>query len=248
MVRDFGSQVVDELEMNNGDAESIDEVSLSLIFPHWRAGTLPLSSRIKQLFPTAYESPRVLFSFIDGDTQEKISGWVVRESKYVYGLRDWYVNQGLIPGSLVNIQRGKKPGEVIIKAEKRHSTRDWIRTVLVGADGGIVFAMLKQVITSAFDERMTIAIPDVEAIDHLWDQGTRKASLEQTTISMMRELAKLNPQGHVHAQELYAAVNIIRRCPPGPILNLLVNRNWANHLGDLYFRLGESPQEGGGYE
>jgi hypothetical protein len=248
MLKEFGSQVVDELEMNNVDTESIDEVSLSLIFPHWRAGTIPLSNRIKQLFPTAYESPRVLFSFIDGDTHEKISGWVVRESKYVYGLRKWYIDQGLIPGSLMHIQRGKKPGEVIVKAEKRRSTRDWIRTVLVGADGGIVFAMLKQVITSAIDERMTIAIPDVEAVDNLWNQGTRKPSLEQTAISMMRELAKLNPQGHVHAQELYAAVNIIRRCPPSAILNLLINRSWANPLGDLYFRLGESPQEGGGYE
>ena len=248
MLKEFGSQVVDELESSNGDTESINEVSLSLIFPHWRAGTLPLSSRIRQLFPTAYESPRVLFSFIDGDTHENISGWVVRESKYVFGLRDWYIDQGLIPGSLMHIQRGKKPGEVIVRAEKRRSTKDWIRTVLVGADGGVVFAMLKQVITSAVDERMAIAIPDVEAIDHLWDQATRKPSLEQTTISMMRELAKLNPQGHVHAQELYAAVNIVRRCPPGPILSLLVNRNWANHLGDLYFRLGESPQEAGGYE
>jgi hypothetical protein len=248
MIKDFGSQVVDELEKDDTDTESIDEVTLSLIFPHWRAGTLPLSSRIKRLFPTAYESPRVLFSFIDSDTQEKFSGWVVRESKYVYGLRDWYINQGLIPGSLVHIQHGKKPGEVIIRAEKRRSTRDWIRTVLVGADGGIVFAMLKQIITSAIDERMTIAIPDVEAVDHLWEAGTRKASLEQVTISMMRELAKLNPQGHVHAQELYAAVNLIRRCPPGPILNMLVNRNWANHLGDLYFRLGVIPQEGGDNE
>jgi len=171
---------------------------------------------------------------------------VVRESKYVYGLRDWYLDQGMIPGSLMHIQRGKKPGEVIIRAEKRRSTRDWIRTVLVGADGGIVFAMLKQVITSAFDERMAIAVPDIEAVDHLWEQGTRKPSLEQTTISIMRELAKLNPQGHVHAQELYAAINIIRRCPPGPILNLLVNRSWANPLGDFYFRLGGPSQEGGG--
>lgn|SRR5271157_1349808 len=248
IAKEFGSQVVDELESDNGNTQSTDEVTISLIFPHWRAGTLPLSNRIKKLFPTAYESPRVLFSFIDGDTHEKMTGWVLRESKYVYGLREWYVDQGLIPGSLMHIQRGKKQGEVIIRAEKRRSTRDWIRTVLVGADGGIVFAMLKQVITSAVDERMAIAIPDVEAVDRLWDPNSRKPSIEQTTISMMRELAKLNPQGHVHAQELYAAVNIVRRCPPSTILNLLINRSWAKHLGDLYFRLGDSPQEGGGYE
>jgi hypothetical protein len=65
---------------------------------------------------------------------------------------------------------------------------------------------------------------------------------------MMRELTKLSPQGHVHAQELYAAVNIIRRSPPGPILDILATREWAKHLGDLYFRLDEDDQEGNKYE
>jgi len=41
---------------------------------------------------------------------------------------------------------------------------------------------------------------------------------------MVRELSKLNPQGHVHAIELYAAINVIRRCPPGPILAILASR------------------------
>jgi hypothetical protein len=60
---------------------------------------------------------------------------------------------------------------------------------------------------------------------------------------MMRELAKLSPQGHIHAQELYAAINVIRRCPPGPILNTLLENPWAVFLGDLYFRLDENAEE-----
>ena len=48
----------------------------------------------------------------------------------------------------------------------------------------------------------------------------------------------------VYAQELYAAVNILRRCPPGPILNILDDRPWAHPLGDLYFRLDENLKEG----
>jgi N12 class adenine-specific DNA methylase len=63
-----------------------------------------------------------------------------------------------------------------------------------------------------------------------------RGTLEQTTRTMMTELSKLNPQGHVHAQELYAAVNLVRRCPPGPILSILADRPWSNYLGDLYFR------------
>jgi hypothetical protein len=56
-------------------------------------------------------------------------------------------------------------------------------------------------------------------------------------------MAKLSPQSHVHAQELYAGVNLLRRCPPGPILSLLLESDWVQHLGNLYFRLVE-PSEG----
>jgi hypothetical protein len=249
LLKEMGPVVIDELEPEEQPGEDIEDVTLGLIYPHWRSGTLPLAASIKNLFPTAYEAPRVMFTFIDGDTGQKFSGWVVRASHYVYGLREWYVEQGMIPGSLLHIQRSKNPGEVIIRAEKRRTTREWIRTVLVGADGGIVFAMLKQMVAAAFDERLATVIPDVEALDHVWELSSRrKVSLEQTAMNMMRELAKLNPQGHVHAQELYSAVNIIRRCPPGQLLNILITHPWANHLGDLYFRIGESRQEELGYE
>jgi hypothetical protein len=59
-------------------------------------------------------------------------------------------------------------------------------------------------------------------------------------VNTMRELAKLNPQSHVHASELYAAINIVRRCPPGPLLALLASRSWFVHVGDLHFRFGET--------
>jgi hypothetical protein len=59
-------------------------------------------------------------------------------------------------------------------------------------------------------------------------------------VNTVRELAKLNPQSHVHASELYANVNIIRRCPPGPILALLASRPWFVHVGDLHFRFDDS--------
>jgi hypothetical protein len=55
----------------------------------------------------------------------------------------------------------------------------------------------------------------------------------------MREVTKLNPQGHVHAQELYAAVNLVRRVPPAPLLALLASRPAFVHVGDLHFRLDE---------
>jgi len=244
MLNLFETQVADELEQASSLIHDIDQITICLIYPHWRAGTLPLSNRVAKLFPTAYESPRVQFFFIDGETGKIFPGWVVRTSKYVYGLKDWYDSHGLLPGSLVQIRRGKHPGEVIISVEKKRPTREWIRTALVGTDGGIVFAMLKQMVNSPFDDRMAIMISDIPLLEKNWDPSNRSnRNLEQVVINMMRELAKLNPQGHVHAQELYAAVNLVRRCPPGPILNLLTEKSWVSHLGDLYFRLEEGPDE-----
>jgi hypothetical protein len=236
--------IPDELEEGSYYKGPIDELTFPLLYPHWRCGTLPLSGKVKTFFPTAYEAPRVQFNFMDGDTAESFSGWVVRSYNYIYGLKEWFQAKGLLPGGLVKIIRGKHAGEVIIKADKRKPSREWIRTVLIGSDGGIVFAMLKQLVATSFDERMIIAIPDTEAIDHLWDQYSKKrVSLNQVVYSMMRELSKLNPQGHVHAEEIYSAVNIIRRCPPNPILNILMENSWSNYLGDLYFRLSSEKEE-----
>ena len=232
------SHLDDELsEITTASDKEVREVTISLIFPHLRAGTLPLSARIRPLFPTAYESPRVRFTLVDGKTKQKMPGWVVREHGYVFGLGNWYKANDLIPGSLVKIQRGENPGEVIIEA-KPYRAKDWVRTVIVGTDGGLVFAMLKQSLSAEINERMSFAIPSVEAVEQLWLQNKR--SFEKLVADMIREMSKLTPQGHVHAQELFSAVNIVRRVPPAPLFALLASRPEFIHVGDMHFRLGET--------
>ena len=143
-----------------------------------------------------------------------------------------------MPGSLVRIQRGTQPGEVIIEAKTYRATKDWVRTVIVGADGGIVFAMLKQPISAEFNDRMAFAIPSLSAVDQLWLQNNQRP-FEKLVADMIREMSKLTPQGHVHAQELYSAVNIVRRVPPAPLFALLATQPGFVLVGDLHFRLGE---------
>jgi hypothetical protein len=240
------AQLDDEFsEAGQGPREEADEVTISLIYPHWRAGTLPITHRVRSMFPTAYESPRVRFTLVDGKTGEKIPSWVVRKDRYVSGLRDWYEALDLMPGSLVRIRRSKNPGEAIIEAKTHRTTKDWVRTVIVGADGGVVFALLKQTITAEINDRMAFALPAFEAADQLWEAGAqKKRPFDKLVISVMRELTKLNPQGHVHAQELYAAVNIMRRVPFAPLMALLASRpNDFVLVGDLYYRLGEEYRE-----
>jgi hypothetical protein len=237
---DLEAHLDDELSDTGASrSEDLKEVTISLIFPHLRAGTLPLSDRVRSLFPTAYESPRVRFTLVDGHTKKRMPGWVVREHRYVYGLREWYKANELMPGSLVRIQRGEHPGEVIIEAKTYRATKDWVRTVIVGTDGGLVFAMLKQPISAEFNDRMAFAIPSIGAVEQLWLQNNKRP-FEKLVADMIREMSKLTPQGHVHAQELYSAVNIVRRVPPAPLFALLTSKPEFIHVGDLHFRLGES--------
>jgi hypothetical protein len=231
----------DELSPVATKSQGVNEVQLPLIFPHWRAGTLPLSTRIRHLFPTAYEAPRIRFMLVDGETGEKFPGWVVRSQRFIFGLGDWYQAKGVMPGTLIKVKKGKHPDEVIVQCDSHRPNREWVRTVLVGSDGGVVFAMLKQQVTATYDERMAIAVPDPEALDLVWQQTQKdRVPFERTLVNTVRELAKLTPQSHVHASELYTAVNVVRRCPPGPILALLATRPWFSHVGDLHFRFDDS--------
>ena len=146
----------------------VEDVEVRLIFPHWRAGTLPLSERVMPLFPTSYEAPRIRFTLIDGNSGERFPGWVVRDQRYVSGLKDWYKKNGLIPGGIVYIKPGKAPGEVIVETKSSRSTKDWMRTILVGSDGELVFATLKQIISSDYNARMAIVVPEVDPVDKVW--------------------------------------------------------------------------------
>jgi len=235
------SELDDELSPFEERAQHLDEVEVRLIFSHWRAGSLPLSSRLRHLFPTAYEAPRIRFTLVDEETGDRFPAWVVRAKRYVFGLREWYDKHNVQPGSIIRVQRGVNRGEVILKADSRRSAREWIRTVLVGSDGGVVYAMLKHTVSTSIDDRMVIAIPDVAAVDQVWERMQKeKPPFERVVVNTVKELAKLNPQGHVHASELYAAINIVRRTPPGPLLALLASRPWFAHLGDLHFRFVDS--------
>jgi hypothetical protein len=235
------SELDDELAEGQAPSGDVNEVVISLSYPHWRAGTLPVSARVRGLFPTAYYTSRVRFTLVDGATHEEMPAWVVRQHGYVVGLGKFYQKYGLMPGSLVSVVKGKKPGQVIVTAKTRRPMRDWVRTVLVGSDGGIVFAMLKQNITTEFNERMVIAVPDVAGVDEASNQVAKQhLPFEKLVADTMGELVKMNVQGHVHAQELYSALNIIRRCPPGPLLTYLVGDQKFKNVGDLHFRMADT--------
>jgi len=228
----------DELSEYEEDVEEeINEVTVTLLFPHWRVGTLPLSGRLRKLFPTAYEAPRIRFTLEDAHSGDHFTGWVVRKEKYVFGLDEWYRRYEVPAGGLVHLEKGKDPGTVIVSAVNRRPRNEWIRTLTIGENSKIGFTMLKRPVGSAFDELSVIGLMDPVALDEAWLKSEPwKLPVEKLVSYTFNQLAKINPQTAVHAKALYTGVNVFRRLPPGAVFAELVNRPYYQHVGDLYWR------------
>ncbi len=232
-------EVDDEFSLAPAGREPADEVTLTLTFPHRRVGTLPLSPRLQHLFPTAYESPRIRFMFVDADTGDAIPAWVVRSGRYVYGLDEWYRKLDFTVGGQMTVSRGATAGEVKIRAAKRRPAREWVRTAAPLPDGRLGFTMQKRQIGVSYDDLMVVAVDNPVAIDEVWLKS-QSIPFPRLVADLFRELAKLNPQSAVHAKTLYAAVNVVRRCPPEPIFAELLTRPYYAHVGDAYWRFDQS--------
>jgi len=89
---------------------------------------------------------------------------------------------------------------------------------------------------------MAVVVPSVDAVDAAFSQKSRQP-LQKLVREMLQTLSGLTPQGHVHAEELYSAVNILRRVPPAPLLATLAASKDFTHVGDLHYRLAEMELE-----
>lgn len=224
----------DEWSNLDRPSEVLEPVTLVLTYPHWRSGTLPLSSQLARVFPTG-RTQRIRFTFVDGETGAKMRGWVVRQGRYVYGLEEWYRTYDIPAGAYLELARGEEPATVVIRRRSRRPRREWIRVALP-VEGRLTFEMRKKLIACEYDELMIVAEEDPEAIDIVWTRThERGLSLSQLIAHIFPELAKLSPQGTVHAATLYSAVNVAMRTPPGPLLAELVTSGVYAPVGDNYW-------------
>ncbi|MEL7236895.1 MAG: hypothetical protein AAGK74_20495, partial [Chloroflexota bacterium] len=75
-------------------------------------------------------------------------------------------------------------------------------------------------------------------VDSLFQSNVQRQQPVATILRMLIPLlGGINAQGHVHARTLYSAVNVIRRCPPGPILATLANNPDFENVGEHYWKL-----------
>ena len=213
------------------DAET---VVVTLNYPHRAAGTLPITAKTVHFFPEA-DDHHIRISFVDKRSGDRIPGWVVSEGKYVYGLGQWYTENQLPAGAYVSLYGTDDPLTVMVDYQSVRLKREWIR-VAVMRGKQLSFQMLKQPITCEYDELMVIGVSDPDAIDAFWISPEQQ---QKPLLTLMRqifpELTKINPQGAVHAKTLYSAVNVVRRCPPGPIFYELSTQACFIPMGHGYW-------------
>jgi hypothetical protein len=230
------AEINDELSPLEEPDEIPDEVTLTLVYPHRRAGTLPLTANLSAMFPTAYEAERILVTLVDDETDEAYEGWVARGGRYVVGLERFYRKYKLPIGAYVTIHATDDPGQFILSFDGYRPRTEWI-TLVSPQNNRMTFQNHKRSIGAAYDDLMILGVEELQKIDQIREETQkRQQSLVQTIRGIMPELARLNPQSAVHAKTLYSAVNIVRRCPPGPILAVLESQPDFEAVGGHYWR------------
>ncbi len=230
------AEIADELSPLPEPEEVPDEITLTLIYPHRRVGTLPVTAQLSAMFPVAYEADRILITLVDGQNNDEYEGWVVRDGRYVVGLDRFYRTHRLPIGAFVRVKRTDDPGRFVVDFDAYRPRTEWIRLV-VPQNGRIVYQNHKRSIGAAYDDLMVLGADDLELVDEIWRTARdQRRSLVEIIRDLLPELARLTPQTTVHAKTLYSAVNVVRRCPPGPILAALESQPEFVPVGGHYWR------------
>lgn len=221
-------------------SQAIDEATITLLYPHRRIGTLPLTARLRRLFPTAERAPRVYITLVDKQDGEEYSAWVVRQERFVYGLNKYYRKHRLPVGTFINISLSDDPGKILLDFNAYRPRTEWIR-LLTPTNNQIAFKEDRRSIGADYDDLMILGADDLEAVDAMAKTAQQqRRPLASIISSVINALAPLSPQGTAHAKTIYSAVNVIRRCPPEPILATLAANPDFENVGGHYWRLSNS--------
>ncbi|MFN8375149.1 MAG: hypothetical protein U0694_20025 [Anaerolineae bacterium] len=233
------AEIDDELSPANAPVEVGDEVAITLTYPHRRVGTLPLTARIRQIVPTALKTQRVWITLVDGQDGEETTGWVVRNEGYIFGLANFYRKHRLPIGAYVKIKRSEDPSKIIVDFNAHRPRTEYVR-LIVPKNDQLQFENHKRSIGAEYDDLMIIGVDDLAAVDALFQatQQQRK-SISSILKMVMPGLSRLTPQGTTHAKTLYSVLNVLRRCPPGPIFATLVANPDFQNVGGHYWKLVE---------
>lgn len=231
----------DELEMDSGpdaagEQDAPTSVRVVLTFPHRLAGTLGWSRRLAAVLPKV-NKPRVPVTFRDRANGREFLVWLVRDGRYIFGLGDWYEANDLPAGAYIDIARGPADNVFIIDCKRHRPRREWVRFATV-RDGHLRLETAQRAVGCEFDDLMSVFCDNVQTLSSL--RGEQPRDVAQAVREAFPEIAKLSPQGNVHASTLYAVVNVITRAAPMAVFAALSSSPACHSVGDNYWHLSET--------
>lgn len=208
-----------------------DEVSFALSYPHWRSGTLPVLPSIRYLLPDAGNQLLAL-QLIDGQHGDTLLAWLSSKNNYIFGVEPWINRHKLPVGTFISLKKTNDPLKFIINFTPQRAQREWVR-IAAAKNNQLSFELKNRSLPCKRDELIALEEENPEALDLLWNKfEENQLPLFDLLVRIFPELVKLTSQGMVHSKTLYSAVNVVRRCPPGPMLYELATHPcfiWMEH-------------------
>ncbi len=221
----------------SGLRANIPTTTLLLTYPHLASGTLPLNKHSRPFFPRGY-SERTAITLIDGRWGQRFNAWVVHAGRYVAGLRSWFEQHKLPAGALITLERRDNSGDIVVDFRPKRMRREWTRRALIPDPSRLDIELRKAEISCEYDEHIIIGADKPEDLLKLRGlPAYAEASLGDLVYQLFTDLAGLSGVGNVHAKTIYSAVNLVRRCPPGPIFAVLATDPRLQSIGDGSYRL-----------
>lgn len=227
-------------ELSNLPLKETVTATVRLIYPHRRAGTLPLNSETRNVFPTARRAPRIYITLVDAKDGDTFTGWVVHNEGYVFGLNEFYRKHRLPLGSTLTVRHGEQPGQIVIDFPSHKPRTEYIPLFSV-RDNQPMFELTTRPIGVSYDDLMIIGIDELQQVEALAQtlQQSRK-NLVAILKMLIPALSRLSPQGVSHFKTIYSAVNVLRRTPPALLMATLnANPEFENVAGH-YWKLSDA--------
>jgi len=233
-LRVFLNEIDDEntpLEFVKTRVPQDEEITLVLNYPHRRSGTLPILPAVRYLLPDN-DGDLLALQLIDGQSGDEVLAWYVGRHNYIFGLADWYQKYNLPVGAFITLRKTDAPLKFVIDFTPKRTQQEWAKVVMV-RNNQLFFQMKKRAVSCNYDELMILGEEGSEAIDALWIRVERNNTpLFNLLANIFPELMKLSSQSAVHIKTLYSAINVVKRCPPGPLLQELASHSvfvWMGH-------------------
>ena len=235
MERTIDDEGAEEEALPPVKAGRVPSVEFMLNFAHRATGPIPLTSRIRRVFPQA-DGPRTCITFIDRRSRERMPGRVMHEDRYAWGLREWYDENLIWAGAYIRLETTENPLEMVVDYIPLPQPKEEQVRVPFVVEGRLTFEWQTRTIPYKYDPLMLIAETRFEDMEALWLEAEKVSKpIFQVMCDVFPELARLHPRGHVHARTLYSAVNLVRRCAPGPVFGELSARPCFDSVGDGYW-------------